>query len=107
MQRKKWTRNCLAMAALLILPILGVSCAAATKNVEDFRYNEIIEPAPALMPELVDGSPRECKECTAVNGQPTFLITGRDFVAIKRKIIELDNYIEQLKDVMRAHGVID
>lgn len=40
------------------------------------------------MPAVVDGSPLPCPECEPINGQPTLKISERDFVAVKRKILE-------------------
>jgi hypothetical protein len=55
----------------------------------------------------LDGSPIACEKCPKVNDQPTFLITGRDHVATKRKIMELDDYIDTLLMIMQSYGIID
>lgn len=92
--------------ALSILLSLGMSCANGTKNVK-FHYGQPLPPRPLLTPDILDDSPRECEVCPEINEQPTFLVTGRDHVATKRKIIELDDYIETLMFIMREYGVID
>lgn len=77
--------------------ILGTACGASSKPM---RLNPIIEKAPMAMPDLYDKSPQKCPECTPVNDQEMLKMTVRDFLRIKTKIRELDDYRNYLMDIL-------
>lgn len=64
------------------------------------RLNLIIEKAPVAMPDLYDKSPQKCPECISLNEQEMLKITVRDFLRIKTKIRELDDYRNYLMDIL-------
>jgi len=53
-----------------------------------------------------DGTPTDCPECAIVGDQSALKITARDFVEIKKKLIEMDDYIDYLESILRAEKLI-
>lgn len=77
--------------------ILGLACAAK-KPLTSSRY--VIEARPSSMPNIMDRSPHPCPECLKISDQKMFKITERDFLSIKEKIIELDDYNTYLLELL-------
>lgn len=65
--------------------ILGPACADRHRVTTS---NFVLIPETDPMPAIVDGSPLPCPECELINGQPALKISERDFVSIKRKLLE-------------------
>lgn len=85
-----------SLALLLILMILGVGCASHRAIIRP-RY--VMESRPVPRPTLIDHSPKPCPECLPINKQKMWKLTERDFVKIKVKLTELDDYIQYLLDL--------
>lgn len=83
---------------LLLIVVFVWGCAQRPRVAPS---NFILESRPAPMPELVDRSPRPCPECASVSAQDMWKFTERDFVSVKQKIIELDDYIQYLLDLLK------
>lgn len=77
-----------------ILLILGTACA--TQRIP----SNALHPRPIPRPTMTDNSPRPCPECPARNGQDMWSFTERDFIAVKMKLVELDDYIQYLLELM-------
>lgn len=87
----------LRLGLLLIPMILGLACAVK-KPLISSRY--VIEVRPSSMPNIIDHSPHPCPECLKISDQKMFKITERDFLSIKEKIIELDDYNTYLLELL-------
>lgn len=79
--------------------IPGLACAAKRPIVNP---DYVLATRPFRMPELYDDSPYFCAECYKINNQKMWKITERDFLRIKEKLIEMDDYIEYLLELLES-----
>jgi len=60
----------------------------------------ILAARPIAKPNLPDKSPMSCPECLSKASQKMLKFTERDFIKLKEKLIELDDYIEYLIELV-------
>jgi hypothetical protein len=60
----------------------------------------LIQPRPKSKPNVVDNSPRPCPECLEVNSQHMWKFTERDFLTVKEKLLEQEEYIDYLLNII-------
>lgn len=87
------------LAILLILITFGLACAGR-RPIANNLY--VLAKRPDAKPQLQDKSPQLCPECVpTAQGQRMWKITERDFLMIKEKLVEQDDYIEYLLDLIQ------
>lgn len=75
---------------------LLTACASETLPVST---SDILRARPSARPQVIDGI-KKCPECTTENDQPMIKMSERDFVQIKLKLSELDDYVTYLMDFL-------
>lgn len=85
---------------LLMSLILILGCVGPRKRI-DYNTFVLVE-RPSAIPETIDSTPIKCPECAPINNQPMIKMSERDFIKIKKKLMELDDYSEYLIDIIES-----